>query len=77
MLAVRESFTKDPCIFLFPDAEYATCIWPAGILNSFKLTQVKVNSKVSGKKTVPGTSVVEKLSLSTISLFKSYGIREM
>lgn len=68
MLAVRESFTKDPFIVPLPDAEYATSSWPAGILNSFKLTQLKVNSKVLGKKTVLGSSVVEKLPLSTISL---------
>lgn len=43
MLAVRESFTKDPSIVPLPDAEYATYIWPAGILNSFTLTQLKVN----------------------------------
>lgn len=51
MSAGRESFTKDPFIVPLPDAQYATCIWPAGHLKSFKLTQLKVNSKVPGKKT--------------------------
>lgn len=51
MSAVRESFTKDPFIVPLPDAQHATCIWPAGHLSSFKLTQFKVNSKISGKKT--------------------------
>jgi len=32
------------------------------------MTQLKVNSKVLGKKTVLGTSVAAKLSLSTASL---------
>lgn len=59
--AVKESFTKDPFIVPLPDAEYAICIWPAGTLNSFKLTPLKVNSKVLGKKTVLGTSAAEKL----------------